>query len=512
MDTRSEWRDAQPPRYESAAHPDQFDVLIIGGGITGLTAGYLLKRSGKRVAVFERDRLGAGDTGSTTAHLTQVTDTPLTELDRTFGRDGAKLAWQGGEVAIALIESIVEREQIDCDFKRVPGYYHAPLDQKDDDRAALQETAQLAQELGFAARFVATAPGLGRPAVEFADQARFHPLKYLAGLARAVEGDGSRVFEVSNVEQVESDPLRVQVGGAWLSGDYLVVATHVPLSGLAGLVSSSVLQTKLYPYTSYALAAEAPSGALPEGLFWDTADPYQYLRVDRQAGRDLVIFGGEDHKTGQAADTEERFARLEAALRRRIPTAQVTLRWSGQVIETNDGLPYIGETAERQFSATGFGGNGMTFGTLAGLMACDAALGREDPWKGLFAPERMHVRGGLWDYVKENSDYPWQLLKGWVGKRTRRPLSDLRPGEGEVLVIDGARVACACDANGHLHQVSAVCPHLGCLVDWNPAESTWDCPCHGSRFRADGTLLAGPAERGLKPSTNLASPTQKSPS
>jgi glycine/D-amino acid oxidase-like deaminating enzyme/nitrite reductase/ring-hydroxylating ferredoxin subunit len=499
MDTRSPWRDGESRRYESVIHDEHFDVLVVGGGITGLTAAYLLKRSGKRVAVCERDRLGAGDTGATTAHLTYATDLPLKDLEQTFGREGAKLAWQGGEIAIALIESIVERERGDCEFKRVPGYYHAPLDQEDDKRTELRETARLAEELGFSAKFLSSAPGVNRAAVEFAEQARFHPLHYLAGLASAIDGDGSRVFEAAAVEQVESDPLRVQVGSSWLSGDYLVVATHVPLMGLAGLITSTVLQTKIYPYTSYAVAAEVPTGSLPEGLFWDTANPYQYLRVDRQAGRELVILGGEDHKTGQESDTEERFDQLEAALRKRIPNAVAFSRWSGQVIETNDGLPYIGETAERQFSATGFSGNGMTFGTLAGLMACDAALGRENPWKGLFAPERMQVRGGLWDYVKENSDYPWQLLKGWVGKHARKSPDDLHPGEGEVLLVDGARVACACDAEGHRHEVSAVCPHLGCLVDWNSAEATWDCPCHGSRFHADGTLLAGPAESGLAP-------------
>lgn len=495
--TQSEWRTGERASFASLKCDEQFDVVVIGAGITGLTAAYLLKRSGRRVCVLERDRLGAGDTGSTTAHLTYVTDASLPKLVKTFGKDAARLAWQGGEVAIALIESLAEREGIACDFKRITGSYHAPLAQSDDERDALRETAALALELGFSAQFVESAPGVGRPAVVFAGQGCFHPLAYLNGLARAIEGDGSRVFESSAADEVSDDPLTIRVGRHRVACDYLLVATHVPLVGTAGLVASSLLQSKLYPYTSYAVSAELPPNSLPEGLYWDTADPYQYLRVDRLAHADRLIFGGEDHKTGQAADTAECFARLEAALQSRAPGAAVKQHWSGQVIETNDGLPYIGETAPRQFSATGFSGNGMTFGSLAGLMACDAALGRQNPWQDLLSVGRTKIRGGLWEYVKENSNYPYQLLKGWLAGRQANSLDEVAPNEGKVLSLNGQRVACSRSGNGESHCVSAVCPHLGCLVDWNAAEQTWDCPCHGSRFRANGELLAGPAESGL---------------
>src|SRR6185295_11400374 len=222
-----------------------------------------------------------------------------------------------------------------------------------------------------------------RPGIRVADQAKFHPLAYLGGLAAAIVGGGSTIFEHAEVTEVEPEPMAVKCGNHRIACDYLVIATHVPLMGITGLLSATLFQTKLFPYSSYVVGAKVPKGLIPEASFWDTSNPYFYLRVDAGKEADYVIFGGEDHKTGQEVDTGKCFERLEQTLHEIIPAANVDRRWSGQVIETNDGLPYIGETAERQFVATGYGGNGMTFGTLAGLMARDSALGRENPWRDL---------------------------------------------------------------------------------------------------------------------------------
>jgi Rieske Fe-S protein len=280
--------------------------------------------------------------------------------------------------------------------------------------------------------------------------------------------------------------------------EYLVISTHVPLMGKTGLVSATLFQTKIYPYSSYVIGATLPKGRLPEASFWDTSDPYYYLRVDAGKKSDYVIFGGKDHKTGQETDTEERFQELAQTLVEFLPEAKPERRWSGQVIETSDGLPYMGETAKGQFAASGYSGNGMTFGTLAGMMARDAALGRSNPWHQLFSVNRKAVRGA-WEYVKENFDYPYYFVRdrlaGTEGDSTR----DVRRGDGKVINLDGQRVACSRDDEGNLRALSAVCTHLGCLVRWNGAEQTWDCPCHGSRFRPNGEVLAGPAEEPLQP-------------
>ena len=289
----------------------------------------------------------------------------------------------------------------------------------------------------------------------------------------------------------------MKVNGATVECDYLVIATHVPLLCLSGLINATLFQTKLAPYSSYAIGARLPSGEFPEASFWDTSDPYYYLRIDRRGRNHYAIFGGEDHKTGQESNTQERLESLQQKLVELIPGAKVDCQWSGQVIESNDGLPYIGETAPGQFAATGFGGNGMTFGTLAGLMACDAALGRENPWHDLFTVDRKKLRGGTWQWVKENLDYPYYLIGDSLTKPDAKSVSEVGRGEGKVLRIDGKWVACSRNEAGKMEAVSAVCTHMGCLVHWNQAEKTWDCPCHGSRFQPTGKVLAGPAETAL---------------
>jgi glycine/D-amino acid oxidase-like deaminating enzyme/nitrite reductase/ring-hydroxylating ferredoxin subunit len=495
---RSHWQQTATLPHFPSATAARYDVVVIGGGITGLCAAYFLKRAGKKVCVLERDRICFGDTGHTTAHLTQVTDTRLTELVRDFGEDAAQLTWQAGAAAITALEGIARESHISCRFERIPNYLHASLRDGKDETDDLRDEAELARKLGFEAEFLSAAPFVNRPAVRYPDQGRFHPLKFLAGVAQAVEGDGCAVFENSEVTEVSNDPLAVLCGDVRLECDYVVIATHVPLMGKTGYINATLLQTRLNPQSTYVVAAKVPKGSIPDASFYDTSDPYYYLRLDRTPRYDYVIFGGEDHKTGQIENTGERYQRLESLLKGLAPEAEFYGRWSGQVIETNDGLPLMGETSERQFVATGFGGNGMTFGCLAGLMACDAALGKKNPWQDLFSVSRTNIRGGTWDYVKQNSDYPYYIVADRFSRAEGDSFDDVAPGEGKILASDGKRVACSKDDRGNVCAVSAICTHMGCFVHWNQAERTWDCPCHGSRFHPSGEVLAGPAETPLE--------------
>ncbi len=495
------WRVARGRRFPKLAKTGQFDVVVVGGGITGLTAAYQLKRAGKRVCVLERDRIGFVDTGNTTGHLTYVTDLRLSKLVKTFGRQAAAQLWWAGVAAIDAIEATVNELQIECNFRRVPGFLVAPLFKAAPSARPLQRDAQLAAELGLPARFQAAVPFFNRPGVHFPDQALFHPLKYLHGLALEIHGEGSAVYEGTEVKKIRDDPLAVKTATHEVRTDYVVIATHVPLMGTTSQLSAALFQSKLFPYTSYAVGAKVPRGLVPQASFWDTSDPYYYLRVEPGRASDYVIFGGEDHKTGQETDTRKRFLSLRAALLKLIPAAQIDRQWSGQVVETADGLPYIGETSERQFVATGFSGNGMTLGTLAGLLAHDAVVKRENPLAALFSVSRKKLRGGFWNYVVENLDFPYYYLKDRLKPSRKSSLAPLKRGAGQIIDIEGEKVACACDQNGTIHAVSAYCTHLGCLVRWNQAEQTWDCPCHGSRFKADGKVLAGPAEEPLEPAT-----------
>jgi len=498
MNTKAYWgTTATLPAFPSLDRDLQADVVVIGAGLTGITTAYLLKKEGAKVVLLDRQRCAGADTGHTTAHLTYVTDKRLFELVDQWGKDSARRFWEAGSAAIDEIFDIARAEHVDCELKWVPGYLHARLEkERADDRDTLEKDFHFARELGFKAEFVEAVPYALRPGVRFEGQAKFHPLKYLGPLLDRINGDGSYVFENTEASEIESNPLAVHAGRFKICCSYLVIATHNPLVGKSGMFRATLFQSKLLLYTSYVLGATLPAGALPEALFWDTTDPYYYLRVDRHADHDYIIFGGKDEKTGQ--EKGPKFEALEAVLKRVLPQAQVQHRWLGQVVETNDGLPFIGESAGQQFIATGFCGNGFTLGTLSALMARDRFLGRPNPWYELFAVSRKKFHGGAWRYLAENLDYPYYFLRDRLRHVPEESPDKLKLGEGKIVQIDGKKAAAYRGNDGKLTLLSPVCTHLGCLVRWNDADSTWDCPCHGSRFRPTGEVFAGPAESPLE--------------
>jgi glycine/D-amino acid oxidase-like deaminating enzyme/nitrite reductase/ring-hydroxylating ferredoxin subunit len=486
------------PPFAKHAEDAETDVVIVGAGVTGLTAAYLLAKAGKRVVVLERDRCAMTDTGHTTAHLTMVTDARLSELAKRFGHDHAQAVWDAGLAAIATIDEVVREHAIDAGFEWVDGYLHAPLNNDEsEERKRLEEDATLAREMGFDAEFVETVPLMNRPGIRFADQARIHPRSYLAGVAKAFVALGGRIYEHSTADDFCDDPRAVKVAGHTIRCEDIILATHNPLVGLSGLAGATLFQTKLALYTSYVIAGRVPRGTVPDALWWDTGDPYNYLRVEPHRDFDVIVFGGEDHKTGQQDDTTACYQRLEERLKVIVPRVDVTHRWSGQVIETPDGLPYIGHTADHQHAATGYAGNGMTFGTLAGMMMSDAILDRTNPWRDLFDPSRKAITRGVWDYLKENVDYPYYLIRDRFAGAEAKSLRAVKRGQGKVIERDGAKVAAYRDPSGAVTLRSATCTHMGCVVGWNTAERTWDCPCHGSRFKPSGDVIAGPAEAPL---------------
>jgi glycine/D-amino acid oxidase-like deaminating enzyme/nitrite reductase/ring-hydroxylating ferredoxin subunit len=495
------WIDSAPiRRFPKLQRNINVDVVVIGAGVTGITTAYLLKLAGSTVALVERERVAAIDTGHTTAHLTYITDVALQELARNFGDDHAQAAWDAGAAAIDEIERIVNNDDIACEFARVPAYLHACAEGfSKSDVSSLKKEADVATKLGFDAAYSDSIPYFNLPGVRFANQAKFHPRKYLRALVEKIPGDGSHAFEKSAATKFDAKKRRVKANRNWIGFDRVVMATNNPLVGLASITSATLFQTKLSLYTSYAFGARVPSNTVPEALFWDTREPYDYLRVDRHPDFDDIVYGGEDHKTGQKKATMKAYGRLLARLKRIISKARVDHRWSGQVICTPDGLPYIGQNAEHQFVATGYCGNGITFGTVAAMMACDWTIGRKNPWTDLFAVDRKKTKGATWNYIRDNKDYPYYMIKDRLTRPEADSVRELKPGEGMIVGSRGKKVAAFRHRNGKVHRLSPVCTHLGCLVRWNPAESTWDCPCHGSRFTPTGAVIAGPAEEPLRP-------------
>lgn len=476
------------------------DVVVVGAGMTGLSSAYMLAKAGKRVVVLERGRCAAVDTGHTSAHLTMVTDARMTDLVARMGRDHARAVWDAGLAAIAAIDGIVREHAIDAAFAWVDGYLHVPAaGHTDEEVEFLRGEAAIARDLGFDAEYVDAVPLIGVPGIRFADQARIHPRAYLAGLAKAFVAAGGRIYEHSAADQFLDDPRAVKAAGHTVRCEDVVIATHNPLVGLSGIVGATLFQTKLALYTSYVVAGRVPHGAVPDALWWDTSDPYDYLRIEPHGAFDVVVFGGEDHKTGQQDDTEACYRRLEDRLRAMVPRIDLTHRWSGQVIATPDGLPYVGRAADHQYVATGYVGNGLTFGTLAGMLIADGILERANPWAELFDASRTALTRGVWDYLKENADYPYYMIRDRFAGPDARSLRAVRRGGGGIVERNGTKVAAYRDEAGRLTLRSATCTHMGCIVAWNRAERTWDCPCHGSRFEPTGEVISGPAEAPLPP-------------
>lgn len=495
MKKESVWIDTEKmPEFPALSGKVEVDVLVVGAGITGITTAYLLKKAGCRVAVVDQYGVGGGETGHTTAHLTYVTDARLSELSRSLGVSQAQAFWEAGLDGMRQIDETVAELGISCGLRQVPGYLFAATD-KDatSERESLEKDLELARRFGFDAEFLNEDPLFSRPAIRFPNQLKFHPLKYLAAVAKKIPGEGSHIFGNTPGSDIDPDKHELHTDQGVIVYDAVVAATHIPIQGERGTFGAALFQTKLAAYSTYAI--EASIDCVPESLFWDTNDPYLYMRFDRGPEGCSVIFGGEDHKTGQVADTDSCYEQLGNKLKEYFPKAKPIRRWSGQVWEPVDGLPYIGEVAERQFVATGFAGNGMTLGTFSAMLIRDLIGGRKNPWADLFSPHRKALSSS-WEYLRENVDFPVRFIADRL--RPSTSLDDLSRCCGAIVRVDGKKRAVYLDEHGKRTVLSPICPHLGCIVEWNTAEKTWDCPCHGSRFTSTGDLVAGPAESGLE--------------
>lgn len=486
--------------YPSLRGDKTVDAIIVGAGITGLTAAYRLAQAGRKVAVLEKFRVGGGETGLTTAHLTQAVDARYPALKAHFGAEGARVVASCGARAISFIEETLQNLGEEAGFERVPGYLYSEFSDGVD---ALRRELEAAREAGVPVTWEehAPLPFSTCGAVKYANQAQVQPLLYLRALASAIVARGGLIFENTMVTEFsDGNPVYAASEAGTIQAGALFIATNTPVS------NRILLHTKLAAYRSYAVAFEPVRVARVNGLFWDLDDPYHYTRSARakdghRDGKLVYIVGGEDHKTGEITSTEECYRRLERYCEARFGIKQKLHQWSGQIIDSVDGLPFIGRNSVslNEYVAAGYAGNGMTFGTVAGLLVSDLMLGRENTWESLFRATRIKPLSSAVDYVSENVDFPRYFIEDRLRRPAARSPEDVLPGEGKLVEKDGQTVAAYRDENGKLSLLSPVCPHLGCRVHFNSSEKSWDCPCHGSRFSTDGKCLNGPAISGLSP-------------
>ncbi|MEO5969440.1 MAG: FAD-dependent oxidoreductase [Bdellovibrionia bacterium] len=490
--------DLHPPQFPRLNENIETDVCIVGGGLGGLTAAYLMLKEGKKVCVLEGFEIGSGQTGRTTAQFVTALDERYFQLQKYHGKDGARLAAESHSAALKKVEEIVFLEKIECDFERVDGFLFAGSKK---DLTELDQELEAAHGVGLhdvhkIAHSPLTTFNTG-PALCFPNQLQLHPVKYLYGLAQCIQKNGGRIFTYTHVENLQGGktPSVTARGGFSVNAQSIVVATNSPINNIVAIHS------KQAPYRSYVIAARIPKGSVPHGLYWDTLDPFHYVRLQKTSSNahEFLIVGGADHKTGQSDDPTDSYRRLEEWTVERFPmVTEISYRWSGQVMDSVDGLAYLGRNPHEKniYIITGDCGNGMTHCTIGGMLITDQIMERENRWEKLYDPSRISVRSAG-EFVRENMNVAFQYAD-WLGGQSLEKLKNIAPGEGCIVKKGLKQIAAYKNESGNLELFSAICPHLGCVVAWNTAEKSWDCPCHGSRFDCQGKVVEGPATADLK--------------
>jgi glycine/D-amino acid oxidase-like deaminating enzyme/nitrite reductase/ring-hydroxylating ferredoxin subunit len=482
--------------YPALAGEVSVDVAVVGAGITGITAAILLKRAGKTVALLDSKRIVRGATGYTTAKVTAGHGVIYSQLRKTFGEDGARTYAESNQAAIERVDDLAREHGIECDFERKANYVVA---EKPEESEQVEGEADAMKELGMPAEFVTETPLPYRVAgaVRLDGQAQFHPRKYLLGLAAALPGDGSHVFENTRAHFVNRrDPCVVETESGNVRARDVILATHLPF------MDRGLFFAKAHPHRSYALAAPIEAAKAPDGMFINAGTPTRSMRTLRDGDRVYLSVGGEGHKPGEDVDERERYDTLEGFLREHWPDAgEVEYRWSTQDYLPVDRVPYVGRLSRRSehvFVATGFQKWGMTNGTVAAHILADTILGRENAWASLYDSKRINAKASAPKFVKENAATGFRFFAQRLRRGEKRSPEELTPGEGAILSVGGLKRAVYKDEGGVTHVLSPVCRHLWCYVEWNEAERSWDCPCHGSRYTGEGRVIQGPSVQDLR--------------
>ncbi|MBC7915736.1 MAG: FAD-dependent oxidoreductase [Pyrinomonadaceae bacterium] len=479
----------------SSHHADSiYDVLIIGGGITGITTALLLQEAGQKCVLAEAHTLGFGTTGGTTAHINTFLDTAYNHIEKDFGEDGSRLLAGACKDAINIVASFVGKYQIDCDFEYKKGYIYAELDKEVDE---LDKILEASQRAGLSVNVTETIPVPipFKKAIAFDQQAQIHPLKYIYKLAEEFIKLGGLILQHTSIKSTEkTDEYHLaKADDTSIKAAKIVYATHIP----PGI---NVLHFRCAPYRSYALAVKPADNNYPNDLVYDCKDPYHYFRTHTIDGQPYLVIGGDDHKTGHGNPIES-FQSLETYVRHHYKDASVVYKWSAQYFTSTDGLPYIGKLPgfdTNIYVATGFGGNGITLGSISGKILSDLILNEKNPYSDLFSPGRIKPVAGFTEFVKENADVAYRFIADRFSAKDIVSFNEIPLDGGAVVEYNNEKLAIHKDLSGEIHALNPVCTHAKCIVNWNNAEKSWDCPCHGARFDTDGNVITGPASRALQ--------------
>ena len=489
------WQDGMPDYVsKNQLMNKDYDVVIVGGGVTGITTALQLQKSGLQCVVVEAHNLCFGTTGGTTAHLNTFFDTTYDYIEKDFGEDAAQLVAKATNRALDLYRSNIEEYNIDCGYEQKDGYMYSQ-DEKQTEELEKIYNASIRAGVDVAYTDRIPIPVEFQKAIVFHEQANVHASRYVYALAKALEDKGGIILQNCMVKEVKGEGLlEVETTQGTIKGRNVIWATHIP-------PGVNLLHFRCAPYRSYAIAVTLNDEAYPDGLAYDMYDPYHYYRTQIINEKKYLIVGGEDHKTAHEENTEGCFHKLEAHVRKYFNVKEVAFKWSSQFFEPADGLAYIGHlpgNPSNVYVATGYSGNGMTYSHITALLFTDLLTKGESEYAKLFDPDRLKPIAGFADFMKENID----VVKEFFGKRLSKEklteLSDLANGEARVVKYEGKSIALYKDDNGDIHAVSPVCPHAKCSVGWNSAEKSWDCPCHGSRFDVNGEVLTGPSKAPLE--------------
>lgn len=483
------WRAKAPEiSYPSLTEDTEVDIAIVGGGITGITTAYLLANSGKKIALLESFEVGCGTTAASTGNLYTMVDARLHHVQSKFNDKTAGVVAESRTAAVNLIENLVEKYNIPCDFQRRPWFLYTETGQKDD---TIEKEKKSLEKFGLQVEELTSLPLPFKTdlAIKVENQAQFNPSAFVTGLAQEVGNENCMIYENTPVHHIEKgEPHILHTPKATVKASKVILATHTPKGVYA-------LQTAIYPYREYALAAKLRSGDYPEGIFWSTdSKTHPSLRSYETEEGKFLITVGYHHKVGQEDPEKDYFADLEKNLRRNYDVESVAYKWSAQHYKSSDGLPFIGESADDNiFVATGFSTDGLTYGVVSAMIFRDILTGKSNNWAEVYKAKRFTPLKSAKTFIKENVNVMGEYLKDIPGKEEAEKFSEVKSGEGKIVEVKDEKLAVHRSVEGKLHVCSAVCTHMECIVNWNNNEKTWDCPCHGSRFKPTGEVIEGPA-------------------